>query len=112
MFVGAGLLTLAAAHSIPVLLAAGGLYGMGFGTTQPSLQAIVIHRVVPARRGAAMATFLIAYDLGLAIGSVVAGFLAGILTLGGVFGFSAALAVVAIVLLLLHMRREVPALAG
>ena len=112
VFVGAGLLTLAAAHSIPVLLAAGGLYGMGFGTTQPSLQAIVIHRVVPARRGAAMATFLIAYDLGLAIGSVVAGFLAGILTLGGVFGFSAALAVVAIVLLLLHMRREVPAFAG
>ncbi len=112
VFVGVGLLTLASAHSMPVLLAAAALYGMGFGTTQPSLQAIVIHRVVPARRGAGMATFLIAYDLGLAIGSVVAGFLAGILTLGGVFAFSAALALVAIVLLLLHMRKKVPALAG
>lgn len=112
VFVGAGLLTLASAHSVPVLLAAAALYGMGFGTTQPSLQAIVIHRVVPARRGAAMATFLIAYDLGLAIGSVAGGFLAGIFTLGGVFGSSAALAFLAIVLLLLHMRRKAPALAG
>jgi len=109
-FVGVGLLTLAAAHSLVVLLLAAGLYGVGFGTSQPSLQAIVIHRVAPARRGAAMATFLIAYDLGLTVGSVIAGFLAGVLTLGGVFAFSAALAVLAIVLLVVHMRRGAAAL--
>lgn len=112
VFVGAGLLTLASARSLVVLLAAAALYGVGFGTTQPSLQAIVIHRVVSARRGAATATFLIAYDLGLAVGSVAAGFLAGVLTLGGVFAFSAALAVVAIVLLLVHMRRKAAVSVG
>lgn len=112
VFVGAGLLTLASARSLVVLLVAAALYGVGFGTTQPSLQAIVIHRVVPARRGAATATFLIAYDLGLAVGSVVAGFLAGVLTLGGVFAFSAALAALAIALLLVHMRRKAPAPVG
>ncbi len=112
VFVAAGLLTLASAHGLVVLLAAAALYGVGFGTTQPSLQAIAMHRVVPARRGAATATFLMAYDLGLAVGSVVAGFLAGVLTLGGVFAFSAALAVLAFVLLLLHMRRKAPALSA
>jgi MFS family permease len=112
VFVAAGLLTLASAHGLVVLLAAAALYGVGFGTTQPSLQAIVMCRVVPARRGAATATFLIAYDLGLAVGSVVAGFLAGVLTLGGVFAFSASLAVLAIVLLLAHMRRKARSLSA
>ena len=112
VFVGAGLLILASAHSMVVLLASAALYGVGYGMTQPSLQAIVIHRVAPARRGAATATFLIAYDLGLAVGSVAAGFLAAVLTLGGVFAFSAVLAVVAIVFLLIHMRRAAPAPVG
>jgi len=112
VFVGAGLLILASAGSLVVLVAAAAFYGVGFGTTQPSLQAIVIHRVVPARRGAATATLLIAYDLGLAVGSVVAGFLAGVLTLAGVFAFSAVLAAVAIVLMLVHMRRKAIALAN
>lgn len=62
------------AYSLPVLLAAALLYGLGMGVNQPILYAIVI-RVAPIhRRGAASATYWASLDIGVGAGSMLWGF--------------------------------------
>ena len=101
-----GMLTLAAANGLGGLLLAALFYGIGFGTAQPSLQALVIYRVLPARRGAATAAFFTAYDLGMAVGAIAGGFLAAVVALSGVYLISAGVAVAAFVCLAVFIRRN------
>lgn len=49
------------------------LAGYGFGGLEPALQSMAVHIVTPAGRGAANATFLCAYDIGIGIGGGIAG---------------------------------------
>lgn len=105
VLVAAGLLIMASAHSAWVLLLSAIVYGLGYGTTQPSLQAMLVDRAPVARVGAATAVFFFAYDLGTTVGSVGGGFLAGVLGLGGVFAFSALGPLLALGLLIGHLRR-------
>lgn len=112
VFVAAGLLVLSSAATLWTLLLAAALYGVGFGSCQPSLQALVVYRVKPTRRGAANAAFFTAYDLGIALGSVGGGLAAAALSLSGVFALSAIPIVVALGLMLGRMRRPAPAQAG
>lgn len=58
------------------LIIAAMFFGMAFGAIQPSLQAWLIQRVAPHRRGAANATFFSAFDLGIGGGSMVLGAIA------------------------------------
>ncbi|TMU84441.1 MFS transporter [Bacillus sp. BHET2] len=68
-----GLILLSVTHSVLLLLIAGTLIGLGYGALLPSFQTMSI-QVAPKRRtGHATATFLIFYDLGIAIGSFVLG---------------------------------------
>ena len=46
------------------------MFGIGFGSVQPIMNAIVIRRVSPERKGAASAIFIASMDLGMAIGSI------------------------------------------
>ncbi|WP_081823866.1 MFS transporter [Paenibacillus sp. UNC451MF] len=55
------------------LMAAAAFYGVGFGAIQPSLQAWIIQRAAPERRGAANATFFSAFDLGIGLGALILG---------------------------------------
>ncbi|MHB8869143.1 MAG: MFS transporter [Thermoleophilia bacterium] len=112
VFAAAGLLVLAAAGTLWLLLVAAALYGVGYGTCQPSLQALAVYRVSSARRGAATATFFTAYDLGMATGSIAGGFLAAAVSLSGVFALSVIPIVLAAGLLLRHQRGAVPARAA
>lgn len=66
--------TLAFARTEPLFILAAVLFGGGYGTVQPTLNAIVIARCAPLRRGAANATFFAAMDLGIGIGAMVWGF--------------------------------------
>jgi MFS family permease len=59
----------------PFLVAAV-LYGVGYGGLQPILQAWAIRVVGPGQRGVANSTFFIGMDLGVGIGSLIAGFAA------------------------------------
>lgn len=101
----AGLAVMASAHSTWVLLASAVVYGAGYGTAQPCLQALLVARTPPGRIGGATAFFFFAYDLGTTMGSVGGGFLAGVFGLGTVFALSAFAPALALVLLLVHMRR-------
>jgi MFS family permease len=99
-FAVAGVLLIALAARLEVLLLAAVLYAVGFGTAQPSLQAMALRSVPAARRGAATASFYTAFDLGMGVGSLAAGFLAGALvSMSAVFALSAGLPFLALLLL-------------
>jgi MFS family permease len=68
-----GLVLIGAAESLPVVIA--GAIGMGaaFSLLFPSLSLVAIDRVGPERRGKAMGTFTANFDLGMLVGSPLAG---------------------------------------
>ncbi|ANU09010.1 major facilitator family transporter [Planococcus antarcticus DSM 14505] len=75
---GAGLISLSFADSSWMLLASGGLVGLGYGTLLPSFQTIAIRAADKHRSGYATGTFFALYDSGIAVGSVSLGIIAGI----------------------------------
>lgn len=76
ILVGAAMLVLSQAKSLSTFLVAAGMYGLGFGAVQPSLQALVVRDLPPQRRGTANGTFYTAFDLGIGVGSTLWGALA------------------------------------
>lgn len=62
--------------STTVMLIAGGLYGLGFGSVQPALQAWAVDKAADNRKGMANATFFSFFDLGVGLGAMVFGQLA------------------------------------
>ncbi|WP_028610092.1 MFS transporter [Paenibacillus harenae] len=49
------------------------LYGIGFGSAQPALQAANLRLAPPDKRGVASASFMTAFDLGIGLGSIILG---------------------------------------
>jgi predicted MFS family arabinose efflux permease len=70
-----GLVVLGWAGDLAIMSLGGGLYQLGWGLVNPALLALVIDRTHPARRGAAMATYLLSYQLGAAAGSFIGGYI-------------------------------------
>lgn len=68
--------------SMTVLLIAAALYGLGFGSVQPALQAWAIDEAPQNRKGMANATFFSFFDLGIGLGAMTFG------QLSYVFGYS------------------------
>lgn len=60
--------------TIPHLLIAGFLLGIGYGILQPLFQSFVTGTTPGPKRGAANATYLLSYDIGIGIGSLAMGF--------------------------------------
>ena len=76
--IGAAMVTLSIAESLPYFLAAGVLYGIGFGATQPALMALAVRNTPPQRRGLANSTFFTGFDLGIGISAVMWGAISSI----------------------------------
>lgn len=57
------------------LLVAGFFFGLGYGVLQPLFQSFVTGTTPPAKRGVANATYLLSYDIGIGIGSLLMGFM-------------------------------------
>jgi MFS family permease len=72
----AGLALLAVASNLPMAVAGGLLMGLGLSLFYPSLALVVVRNTDPAQHGAALGMFTSFWDLGVALGGVVAGFLA------------------------------------
>lgn len=64
------------AAGIQWFLLAAVVYGIGFGTVQPSLQALAVLKSPGERRGAANATFFTGFDLGIGLSSIMWGVVA------------------------------------
>lgn len=72
------LVLIAFSDNIGMFCFAGVFGGLGIGAGMGTLQAMAVAAVSPARRGVATATFLFGMDAGIAVGSAVAGVLAGL----------------------------------
>lgn len=70
------MLLLAWLPNMTTLIIAGVLYGFGFGTVQPALQAWAVNKAPANRKGMANATFFSSFDLGVGIGAMAFGQLA------------------------------------
>jgi MFS family permease len=67
------MLLLAWLPSNMILFTAAILYGLGFGTVQPGLQAWSVERAAKNRKGMANATFFAFFDLGVGVGAMIFG---------------------------------------
>jgi MFS family permease len=69
----AAMLLLAWLPNTPVLYLAAILYGLGFGSAQPALQAWAVDQAPMNRKGMANATFFSFFDLGIGVGAMIFG---------------------------------------
>lgn len=69
----AALVVLSAATGLGGVITAAVLYGIGFGSAQPALQAAILSMVPRERFGLANASFFTAFDLGIAFGTTLLG---------------------------------------
>ncbi|WP_347862115.1 MFS transporter [Salimicrobium sp. PL1-032A] len=101
-----GMFLLGRAETTFVLLAAGGLIGLGYGTLVPSMQTIALQKV-PQRAGAATATFFTIFDIGIGFGSFIVGMIAGSIGFGSLYANSSVFILLIVGLyMLLHGRYE------
>jgi len=70
-------------------LLAGFLFGLGYGVLQPLFQSFVTGTTPGPKRGAANATYLLSYDIGIGIGSLLMGFCQGSIGLAAGFALTA-----------------------
>lgn len=108
ILIAAAMLMLAKASSLPMFLLIAVVYGLGFGTVQPILNALVITFSPPERRGAANATFAVAMDLGIGLGAVFLGFLTQKMGYSYMYGISAIFALLALVMYYTLLRQKLP----
>ena len=81
----ATMLVLGFAHSTAAIVAAGILFGIGYGGIHPVIQTLCIKSVVPERRGVASSTFYMGLDVGNTLGPFVGGLLIPLVNYGGTF---------------------------
>lgn len=91
-----GLLVISAADSVTVALIGAIAMGSGFSLLFPSLALLVVNRVPEERRGVAMGTFTAFFDLGVGIGSPLAGAAAAVGGYEAAFWLAAAAALGAV----------------
>ena len=80
-----GLAGFAAANTMPLLLASAALMGIGSGITHPALIANYVDRMPDTLRGRATASFYLAFDLGIGLGSWLLGLVLGAVGLTGLY---------------------------
>ena len=86
---------------------AAALYGLGYGTIYPLLNALAITASPPHRRGTAMATFLTAMDIGIGFGASFWGVLVDLTSINVLYPLCAGISVLTYVLFrALKMDRE------
>ena len=83
-----------------ILYTAAIIYGLGFGTVQPALQAWSVKDCPPHRRGMANATFFSFFDLGVGIGAIAFGQIAHMLGYSSIYIVSAISVFISILLYL------------
>lgn len=94
------------------LLAAGFLLGLGYGILQPLFQSFVTGTTPGPKRGAANATYLLSYDIGIGIGSFVMGLFQESIGLSTGFALTALAYIVGGVIYVAYVDRYYARLVG
>ncbi|MGQ4667774.1 MFS transporter [Metabacillus halosaccharovorans] len=105
----AAMILLAWLLNTTVLLIAAVLYGIGFGSVQPALQAWSIENAPKHRRGMANATFFSSFDLGVGMGALLfgqIGHLFGYYTIYWVSAFSVFMSIILFIVLINNDKKE------
>ena len=87
------------------LLIAGFFFGLGYGILQPLFQSFVTGTTPAPKRGVANATYLLSYDIGIGIGSLLMGCLQEAIGLSTGFALTAAAYVVGGVIYVVYVDR-------
>lgn len=90
-----GMFLLSQTHSSAVLLLAGAIIGIGYGSVTPVLQTQTISSVEPRRVGIANSLFFNSMDAGMAIGAYVLGIVADVVGYSSIYLVGVALIVAA-----------------
>jgi MFS family permease len=83
-----GMFWLGYADNSTQFLVAGVINGFGFGILMPTCQAAINNLVTSGERGAANSTYLLSWDLGIGVGSLIIGFLFDKISLGEIYRYS------------------------
>lgn len=95
--VGIAFLIFASVHNIYAYCSSGLFIGIGFGSMFPALQTLYVNMAENNQRGTANSTYLVGFDLGLALGMLVGGYISGIYTFEGLYFVAAVLSFISIV---------------
>ncbi len=85
LLISVSLIAFSAFHSIFAFCASGLFIGIGFGMLFPATQTLYVNIAGHNKRGTANATYLLSFDLGLAIGMLAGGFITGTLGFSQVY---------------------------
>jgi MFS family permease len=99
-----GFLLILAAQNLGMILIGGVFTSFGNALNNSSTTALAMDLANPARRGKAMATFSISFQLGVGIGSIIAGGLADLVGFRGMYAGSATIIACGMALLLVSWR--------
>jgi len=102
----AAMLLLSWLPSMTIMLVAAGLYGLGFGSVQPALQAWSVEKAAPHRKGMANATLFSFFDLGVGVGAMFFGQLAHFFGYGSIYLVAAGFVAVSMIVYLLFWSTD------
>lgn len=106
------LVVLGFADGLAGVIVAAVLYGFGFGSAQPALQAANLRLAPAEKRGVASASYLTSFDLGIGLGSIALGWVSQYIGYHVVFLVCAASVAVSGVLFLALVRRPLAETTG
>lgn len=87
------------------LLIAGFFFGLGYGILQPLFQSFVTGTTPPLKRGVANATYLLSYDIGIGIGSLLMGFMQESIGLTNGFALTAIAYIISAIIYMTYVDR-------
>lgn len=94
-------LIFALVHSIVLFCLCGLIVGIGYGMMFPALQTLYINMAEPSKRGTANSSYLLGFDLGLALGMLIGGYITGIFSFRTLYLTDTALCIVSVFIYLL-----------
>lgn len=106
IFMLIAMILLAYANNIGLFIAAAAAYGIGFGSVQPTLNAIMIKLCPVHRRGVGNATFFSAMDIGIGVGAVLWGVVSELVGFTFVFLGSAFCIILSILVYLFWLSKQ------
>lgn len=102
----AGLWVLSYTYSVGMLILAGCIFGAGYGSMLPALQAWVLSKTKPEQRGIANGMYYSSIDLGIGLSAILLGVVSSYVELGTVFQISSICFVIVILLTLIDYRKQ------
>ncbi|AOZ92213.1 MFS transporter [Paenibacillus crassostreae] len=106
LFIITGLIILSYSTSTVSLAISALIYGIGFGTAQPTLQTWMIQSVTPQQQGLANSMYFNSLDLGIAFGALLLGQIASFSSYALMYRYSSIFLVLFIMLYAIYMFKQ------